>query len=71
MHRAQQQPDATVRGNILSAAEELGLSDYAVIPLFFNVTQNLVKPYVKGWISNPQDINSTRWLSLARHPVPH
>ena len=71
MHKAQQQPDADVRGKILSAAEELGLSEYAVIPLFFNVTQNLVKPYVKGWISNPQDINSTRWLTIVRQPMPH
>jgi oligopeptide transport system substrate-binding protein len=71
MDQAQQQPDTAARGQILSTAETLGLDDYAVIPLFFNVTQNLVKPYVKGWISNPQDINSTRWLSVARHPVSH
>jgi oligopeptide transport system substrate-binding protein len=71
MRKAQQQPDDDVRGKILSSAEELGLSEYAVIPLFFNVTQNLVKPYVKGWISNPQDINSTRWLTIARQPQRH
>ncbi|MDE2466614.1 MAG: peptide ABC transporter substrate-binding protein [Alphaproteobacteria bacterium] len=67
MAEAQQQPDAKVRGKILSAAEELGLNDYALIPLFFNVTQNLVKPYVKGWIANPQDLNSTRWLRIDHH----
>lgn len=71
IHQAQLQTNAGARGKILSSAEELGLNDYAVIPLFFKVTQNLVKPYVKGWISNPQDINSTRWLSIVRHPAPH
>jgi oligopeptide transport system substrate-binding protein len=62
MDKAEQEPDAKTRGDILNQAEQLALDDYAIIPTNFRKTRNLVKPYVKGWISNQRDFNRTRWL---------
>ncbi|MEI9997351.1 MAG: peptide ABC transporter substrate-binding protein [Rhizomicrobium sp.] len=63
---AQQEPDAKKRAALLGAAERLALKDYPWIPLRFRVTQDLVRPYVKGWVDNPRDMHRTRWLWLDR-----
>jgi oligopeptide transport system substrate-binding protein len=62
---AQQQADPARRGQILLGAEKLALADYPWIPWRFRDTQDLVQPYVKGWVSNPRDYNRTRWLWIA------
>ncbi|HUJ02878.1 MAG TPA: peptide ABC transporter substrate-binding protein [Rhizomicrobium sp.] len=62
MDEAEQQPDAQKRGQILNQAEQLALDDYAIVPINFRKTRNIVQPYVKGWISNQRDFNRTRWL---------
>lgn len=59
---AQREPDAIKRGRLLQAAERIALADYAWIPLRFRTTQDLVQPYVKGWVDNSRDLNRTRWL---------
>lgn len=59
---AQQEPDAARRGRLLLDAEKLALKDYPWIPWRFRLTQDLVRPTVKGWIANPRDYNRTRWL---------
>jgi oligopeptide transport system substrate-binding protein len=56
--------DAAARGQILQQAEQIALDDVGVIPLRFLVTQDIVEPYVKGWIPNVRDFNRTRWLSI-------
>ncbi len=66
MNRAEQEPDATKRGQILNQAEQLALDDYALVPTSFRKTRNLVQPYVKGWISNQRDFNRTRWLWIEK-----
>ncbi len=53
---------------MLNQAEQIALDDYAWVPEYFGVTQNLVKPYVKGWISNAKDFNRTRWLRIEGKP---
>jgi oligopeptide transport system substrate-binding protein len=40
------------------------LKDHAVMPLFFWVTGNLVRPYMKGWTSNGMDRHRSRWMSI-------
>ena len=62
MDQAEHEPDAKKRGDILNQAEQLALDNYAIIPTNFRKTRNLVKTYVKGWISNQRDFNRTRWL---------
>ncbi|MBV9542351.1 MAG: peptide ABC transporter substrate-binding protein [Alphaproteobacteria bacterium] len=64
MAKAQQTPDAKARGELLREAEQTALDDVAVIPTRFRMTQDLVQPYVKGWIPNIRDFNRTRWLSI-------
>jgi oligopeptide transport system substrate-binding protein len=60
--------DPMRRGALMAEAEGLALADYPWIPLYYLVTRDLVQPYVQGWISNAEDVNRTRWLSLERSP---
>lgn len=66
MDAAQQEPDATKRGQLLLDAEKIALKDYPWLPWRFRVTQDLVQPYVKGWVPNARDYNRTRWLWVER-----
>lgn len=54
--------DLKERGLLLEQAEQIALNDYAVIPTRFVVTQDIVEPYVRGWIPNVRDFNRSRWL---------
>jgi len=65
---AQQEPDAKKRGEILLDAEKTALKDYPWIPTRWRMTQDLVQPYVKGWIENDREYNLTRWLWLEGKP---
>jgi len=58
--------EADERGKILSEAEQIMLDDVAVIPLYDDVTRDIVSPQVKGWIANPSNFNRSRFLSLDR-----
>ena len=65
---AQQEPDLKTRGALLAKAEIMALKDYPWIPMRFRTTQDLVQPYVKGWVDNTRDMHRTRWLWIERHP---
>jgi oligopeptide transport system substrate-binding protein len=67
---AQKEPDAKKRGLILLEAEKVALRDYPWIPTRWRMTQDLVQPYVKGWVENDREYNLTRWLSIEGKP-PH
>ncbi len=62
--------DATKRGVLLRQAEQVALDDLGVIPGRFLVTQDIVEPYVKGWIPNIRDFNRTRWLWIDPNTAP-
>ncbi len=66
LNAAQQEPDAARRGQLLAAAERMALKDYPWIPMRFRTSQDLVQPYVKGWVDNGRDLHRTRWLWLDR-----
>jgi oligopeptide transport system substrate-binding protein len=66
---AQQEPDLAKRGRLLRKAEEIALRDYPWLPWRFRVTQDIVAPYVKGWIENVRDRNPTRWLWIEGKPA--
>jgi oligopeptide transport system substrate-binding protein len=70
MDRAQQMLDVKTRGETLRQAEQMALDDLAIIPLRYTVTQDIVEPYVKGWIPNVRDFNRTRWLWIDPHTKP-
>jgi oligopeptide transport system substrate-binding protein len=61
---AQREVDLGKRGRMLAQAEDILLKDHSVMPLFFWVTGNLVRPYLKGWDSNALDRHRTRWMSI-------
>jgi oligopeptide transport system substrate-binding protein len=65
---AQQEPDAAKRGALLVAAEKIALKDYPWVPLRWRMTEDLVQPYVKGWIENGRQFNATRWLWIDGKP---
>jgi oligopeptide transport system substrate-binding protein len=71
LNAAQQEPDATKRSALLQRAEAMALKDYPWIPLRFRTTQDLVQPYVKGWVDNPRDMHRTRWLWIDGRPAAH
>ena len=58
--------DLVKRGELLAQAEAIALADHALIPSFFGVSTNLVQPYVRGWVTNVNNVNRTRWLSVER-----
>ncbi len=60
--QAQNQIDAVKRGQLMKQAEQIALDDEAVIPTRYRVTQDIVQPYVKGWVPNIRDFNRSRWL---------
>ena len=58
--------DPEQRGALMAEAERLALAEYPWIPVYYLVTRDLVQPYVQGWISNAEDVNRTRWLSIEK-----
>ena len=61
---AQNDPDIASRGQKLAAAERILLKDQAAMPLFFWVSGNLVRPYVKDWKANAMDVHRSRWITI-------
>ena len=64
IRQSDQEKDLTKRGTILAQAEALMLKDSPAIPTRFQVTTNVVRPYIRGWVTNIMDKNRTRWLSI-------
>ncbi|HEY5238627.1 MAG TPA: peptide ABC transporter substrate-binding protein [Rhizomicrobium sp.] len=64
LNKAQMQTDLKLRGQLMAQAEQMALNDYAWIPGYFLVTQDIVQPYVKNWIPNIRGFNRSRWLWL-------
>ena len=59
---ANNERDLTVRGNMLQSAEQLMLDDMPIIPLWYQVSKNLVDPELTGFVDNPEDIHRSRFL---------
>lgn len=56
--------DPAERGEQLSRAEDLAMSDYPVIPIYHYVSKRLVSTRVKGWQNNPTGTHLSRYLWL-------
>jgi oligopeptide transport system substrate-binding protein len=70
MKAADNAADLRARGEFLKQAEQTALDDYAVLPNLIQVTQDIVEPYVKGWVPNVRDFNRSRWLWIDPHARP-
>lgn len=64
LDQANNELDLEKRGDLLAQAETIALNDNAWIPLNFNISGALVRPYVKGWEENLLDFHRTRWISI-------
>jgi oligopeptide transport system substrate-binding protein len=61
---AAREPDEAKRMQMLERAERILLDQLPIIPIYYYVSKNLVKPYVRGWYNNLQDLHplNTIWI---------
>ncbi|WP_240612259.1 peptide ABC transporter substrate-binding protein [Salinicola lusitanus] len=64
MAKASRETDEDARQQLLQQAERQALSDYAVAPIYVDVSRNLVNPKLDGWEDNALNRHLSRWLSL-------
>jgi len=62
--QATQEADPDKRMQILHQAEEIIMGELPVLPIYFYVSTNLVKPYVRGFFSNSQDLHPLTSISI-------
>lgn len=55
--------DLKKRAQIMQEAEQIVLDDFAVIPIYYYVSTNLVSSHITGWQVNSRDVHRTRWMS--------
>ncbi|WP_110667105.1 peptide ABC transporter substrate-binding protein [Salinicola halophilus] len=64
MDRAARETDPDARQDLLERAERQALGDYAVMPVYVDVSRNLVSPALEGWEDNALNRHLSRWLSF-------
>jgi hypothetical protein len=58
---------SALRMHLFREAEAILVQDgFPVMPIYFYVVSSFVKPYVRGWHENPQDVHPLRGISIAR-----
>jgi oligopeptide transport system substrate-binding protein len=64
---AAREPDEATRMQMLERAERILMDQLPIIPIYYYVSKNLVKPYVRGWYNNLQDLHPlhTIWIDHA------
>lgn len=67
---AASEPDRAARRQMLEQAERILMDEMPILPLYFYVSRNLVKPYVRGWYNNLQDSHHLRaiWIDHSVDP---
>jgi oligopeptide transport system substrate-binding protein len=66
IHSATLEADVAVRRDLLGKAEEVLLSDYPVIPIYFYSTRRMIKPYVGGATITPTNRTYSKYLFWKR-----
>jgi oligopeptide transport system substrate-binding protein len=61
---AAQEPDKTKRTEIMQSAERLLMEEMPIIPIYYYVSRNVVRPRVRGFYNNLQDLHplSALWI---------
>lgn len=67
LSRAAREADPVARMALLAEAERVMLDDMPVIPLYFYVSKQMVKPWVAGFEDNIMDRHHTRHLRILKH----
>jgi oligopeptide transport system substrate-binding protein len=57
INEAAAQRDPTKRMELLHQAEQMVIDDAVFIPIYYRVSTNMVRPYVKGWYPNLLDVH--------------
>ena len=63
MRSAQVKADLSERNDLLSAAANVAVKDYPVVPLYNLSVRRLVSPQLNGWEDNLRDMHQVRYLS--------
>lgn len=67
LEEAREEEDVTARMNLYQQAEQMIVNDAACLPLFFDVSYTLVKPYVENLPLTPLWIPRLRYVSIEPH----
>jgi len=61
---AAREPDEAKRMQMLERAERILMDQLPIIPIYYYVSKNLVRPYVRGWYNTLQDLHplNTIWI---------
>ncbi len=68
LDQAQNTADRAERFGLLAQAEQLVVDDSAICPVYFYSGTHLIKPYVKGWASNIDNRNYSKYMYLVDLP---
>ena len=63
---AQREPDDARRLQLFRTAEEILLRELPLIPIYFYVSQSMVRPYVEGFYPNIQDVHPLWAMGIDR-----
>ncbi len=64
MEQSNRELNADKREALMEQAEQLGLSDYPLAPIYTYASRNLVNPELSGWEDNALDMHASRWVSF-------
>ena len=56
--------DPEKRMQLLAEAEKIWIDEMPVIPMYFYVSKNMIKPHVQGFFPTPQDRHPFQLLKL-------
>ena len=59
---AQEEPDEARRLAFFGQAERILMDELPVIPIYYYVSAQMVKPYVRGFYPNIQDVHQLKWI---------
>jgi oligopeptide transport system substrate-binding protein len=66
IEKAGKETDGPKRMELLRQAEIIFLDEVPIMPMYFYVSKNLVKPYVKGFCNDVQDLHPFNTLEIDR-----
>jgi oligopeptide transport system substrate-binding protein len=64
IHKAAQESDPKKRAAMLQDAEAILMDELPIIPIYFNVDKNMVRPYVRGFYRNVLDDHPLKFVSI-------
>ncbi len=65
VNAANNETDLELRKELLKQAEQHMLDDMPIIPMWYQVTKNLVDPRLTGFVDNPEDVHRSRYICEA------